>query len=265
MAAIAIQEKEERLIHSGAPKLSYSRINRYQLCPEQYRLYYEEKLRLKIPPANLVFGQFIHQALANLFLHGADPAKHFIELWEQIQDAELKYSGRDSWDSLKTKGEKLMSKFIDEELTHIEKVEAVEQPFELIITNLEASLIGVIDLVATVDGKRTVIDFKTSASAYAESDVVLSDQLTAYRLAQPEAENLALCVLVKTKQPSIEWHWTQRDGQQLTEFLEKAAYIGQQITERQFHKRPGMWCKWCDYLPVCLRNQQEVERLFVQG
>jgi len=31
-----------------APNLSYSRINRYLTCPEQYRLYYLEKLRPKV-------------------------------------------------------------------------------------------------------------------------------------------------------------------------------------------------------------------------
>jgi len=72
----------------------------------------------------------------------------------------------------------------------------------------------VIDLTADVAGTATVVDFKTSGSAFDAREVILSDQLTAYNLAEPGAERLALCVLVKTKEPKIEWHVTSRSGGQ---------------------------------------------------
>jgi hypothetical protein len=40
-----LAEKEERGRPNGVPHLSHSRISRYLLCPEQYRLYYVENLR----------------------------------------------------------------------------------------------------------------------------------------------------------------------------------------------------------------------------
>ena len=43
-----IREPEEALEQDQAPHLSYSRINRYLTCPEQYRLYYLERLRPKV-------------------------------------------------------------------------------------------------------------------------------------------------------------------------------------------------------------------------
>ena len=46
-----IEEPEQRLDQEPAPHLSHSRINRYLTCPEQYRLYYVEKLRPKPKPA----------------------------------------------------------------------------------------------------------------------------------------------------------------------------------------------------------------------
>jgi hypothetical protein len=52
---------------------------------------------------------------------------------------------------------------------------------------------GVIDLVATLHRKSTVVDFKTSGSAYGNHEAILSDQLSAYQLAEPEAEQ-AECV-----------------------------------------------------------------------
>src|SRR5436189_2504860 len=100
------------------------------------------------------------------------------------------------------------------------------RPFRLRITSLDLPFVGVIDLVADLDGKRTVVDFKTANATYQEHEAILSDQLTAYQLAEPEAEQTALCVLVKTKEPKIEWHLAARSGGDLSELLAKAEYIG---------------------------------------
>jgi PD-(D/E)XK nuclease superfamily len=97
------------------------------------------------------------------------------------------------------------------------------------------------DLIAEVDGRRTVLDFKTSGSTYAEHEVQLSDQLTAYQLAEPAAEQMALCVLVKTKEPKIEWHLGQRNTDDLFDYLNKAGYVAREIAAGRFYKRPGMW------------------------
>jgi hypothetical protein len=58
----------------------------------------------------------------------------------------------------------------------------------------------------------------------------MSDQLTAYKLAEPETEQLALCVLVKTKEPQIEWHCVSRTGEQLAEYLAKVGYVAREIS-----------------------------------
>ena len=69
---------------------------------------------------------------------------------------------------------------------------------------MDLPFVGILDLVADPEGKRTVVDFKTAAAAYQEHEVVLSDQLTAYQLAGPDADQASLCVLVKTKEPKVE-------------------------------------------------------------
>jgi hypothetical protein len=93
--------------------------------------------------------------------------------------------------------------------------------------------------------------------------VALSDQLTAYQLAVPEAEQAALCVFVKTKEPRIDWYVSRRTGDQLSEFLRKADYVAREISARHFFKRPGDWCAWCDYLPVCLGDERKVRETLV--
>src|SRR5438132_11540082 len=116
MANTLLQEREDVVINRERPYLSHSRINRYLHCPEQYRLYYIENLRLKVPDASLVFGQVVHQSLAQLLGKQEDPVKCFLELWEHIKGVELGYNQRESWDKLRAVGEALLTKFVQEEL-----------------------------------------------------------------------------------------------------------------------------------------------------
>jgi len=257
-ATSLIKDSEAFLDQDATPHLSYSRINRYLTCPEQYRLYYVENLRPRIESAGLVFGAFIHVALAELFRSGTDPVETFRREWENLKEVELRYNKRESWEDLKEKGEKLLEKFLQQEVPKIQKVVSIEKKFELAVTWLDLPFIGIVDLIAQVKGRLTVIDFKTAASDYEDHEVELSDQLTAYWAAVPEAKQVALCVLVKTKEPKIEWHLTKRDGEQLVEFLAKAQLVAREIASGHFYKRPGKWCSWCDYLPTCLGDQRKV-------
>jgi len=235
------------------------------LCGEQYRLYYISKLRPKVASANLVFGTTMHQVLADFLYRGADPMAAFVRTWEEVQGTPLKFSLRESWSSLNIIGQGLLEKFVKEELPKLGQVHAVEKPFTLGITGLDLPIIGVIDLIAQVGGKMTVVDFKTSSSRYEPHEAALSDQLTTYRLAEPGIEQLALCVLVKTKEPRIEWHHTARGPEQLTEYLTKAGYVAQEIAASRFYKRPGKWCSWCDYLSVCMGDSTRAAEILIRS
>ena len=37
-----------------------------------------------------------------------------------------------------------------------------------------------------------------------------------------------------------------------------------EITAGHFYQRPGRWCSYCDFLPVCLGDQQKVHETLVQ-
>src|SRR5881397_2019819 len=237
--AAPIEEPEQRLDQEPAPHLSHSRINRYLTCPEQYRLYYVEKLRPRIESAGLVFGVVIHAAIADLFRTGEDPVEHFVRDWQNLKDVELCYKKRESWEDFNAKGEKLLAKFLAEEAPKIRQARGIERKFELRVTALDAPFVGIIDLVGQVDDRITVIDFKTAGSDYEDHEAALSDQLTAYALAEPEAEQVALCVLVKTKEPRIEWHFAKRSAGDLAEYLEKVRLVSDDIAAAKFYKRPA--------------------------
>ena len=71
-------------------------------------------------------------------------------------------------------------------------------------------------------------------------------------------------MLVKTREPRIEWHVTRRAADQLTEYLGKVAVLAHDIAAGRFYKRPGRWCSWCEYLPVCLGDRKKAEETLVQ-
>ena len=75
MATPSLTEKEELLDRQPTPHLSYSQINRYLTCPEQYRLYYVERLRSRIESGAMVFGALAHVALADFFRDGCRPGR----------------------------------------------------------------------------------------------------------------------------------------------------------------------------------------------
>lgn len=250
---------------SALPHLSHSRVNRYLLCPEQYRLYYVEGLRPRLPPSSLVFGNIVHQALAHCFMKGGDPVTHFEEMWAIVKEIRLGYKERESWEKLRASGMTLLSKFVAEEMPKLGTVTAAEKPFEFAVTTINYPFVGVIDLIAELQGGKTVVDFKTAGASYDSHEAAMSDQLTAYKLAEPQVLNLALCVLVKTKEPKIEWYVSQRNGEQLAEYLTKVGHIAQEISTARFYKRTGMWCSWCDFLPVCLGNRKEAAETLIQA
>jgi CRISPR/Cas system-associated exonuclease Cas4 (RecB family) len=259
-----IKEPEEALEQDHAPHLSYSRINRYLTCPEQYRLYYVEKLRPRIESAGMVFGALVHIALAELFRNGTDPVATFLHEWQNLKEVKLDYRKRESWESLKEKGEALLRKFLKEEAPKIRKVFGVEKKFEITVTSLDQPFVGIVDLISEVDGQTTIIDFKTATNGYEEHQVVLSDQLTAYFLGEPEAQQVALCVLVKTKEPRVEWHVSKRNAGHLTEYLGKVRIVAEDIARGKFYKRPGKWCSYCDFLPVCLGDKKKTQETLVR-
>jgi hypothetical protein len=111
--------------------------------------------------------------------------------------------------------------------------------FQIGASNVAAPLVGTLDLLAVIQGKKTLVEFKTGANDWGEHDVLLCDQLTAYRGAEPDVEQTAICVFVKKRESEIIWHFTERTPAQQVEYLRKMEMVEQQITQRVFYKRAG--------------------------
>lgn len=264
MSDSTLSQTAEETKETSSFHLSHSRIAKYLTCPEQYRLHYLVGLRPRIPSANLAFGSVLHEAIAALFRDGEDPVDQFGKRWDTLREIELDFSRKDTWESLKESAIRILRRFQEEAVPRISNVSAVERPFELEITTLQAKFLGVVDLVAEVDHVKTVVDWKSTMAAYGEHEVILSDQLSSYQLAEPDARQVAFCVLVKTKESRITWQVSSRTPEQLTEYLDKLRLVATAIASSQFYKRPGMWCSWCEFLPVCVGNQKRATETLIQ-
>lgn len=75
-------------------------------------------------------------------------------------------------------------------------------------------------------------------------------------LAEPEARQAALCVLVKTKEPRIEWHFSKRLPRDLADYLDKVRLVSEDIAAGKFYKRPGETLRVLR-LPARLSGQPE--------
>jgi RecB family exonuclease len=250
--------------HDRIPNLSHSRLQKYITCPEQYRLYYLERLRPKREAAARVFGAVMHLALEEYFRKERDPLATFRTEWNGCREFELRYSQRESWQKLSEIGEALLGKFLAEEARKFEQIFAVEAQFHIGVSNVAAPLIGTLDLIAQLEGKKTLVEFKTGANDWGEHDVLLSDQLTIYGLAEPEVEQTAICVFVKKRVPEIVWHFTERTPGQQVEYLRKLEILSQHIADHVFYKRVGFWCRQCEFLPVCTGNEKKAKETLVR-
>src|SRR2546422_3463479 len=102
MRETLVREKEAVLDAEGkTPHLSYSRLQKYLTCPEQYRLYYVEKLRVKVENASLVFGSVMHLALAEYYRRQIDPTRTFLQDWDALKIVNLRFSRKESWQKLR--------------------------------------------------------------------------------------------------------------------------------------------------------------------
>lgn len=249
-------------------RLSYSGINRYTTCPRQYKYYYVDGYRpVKESAANLKFGSCIHKALQRFFTAGEHPVEVFEDEWMKYKDKELQYSSRDNFELLLKTGKELMKQFMIEITPNLGQVLTVEDGFYMNIdTNLDFN--GYIDLVIKRGDENILIDFKTASRKYDESKVFLDEQLTAYYLASKkyrfDIDKVAFCVFVKTKKPYIQWLEADRNDAEAEEFQEKVKAVCDDILQEKFYKNIGMHCSWCDFLPLCLKDEQSIKENLIQ-
>ncbi len=248
--------------------LSYSQINCYLTCPLKYRFHYIYGLEEEFTSSALIFGAGIHsgiQAYLQSMLE-ADPLRSdqlldvYREEWRSSGSRKIRYSARESEESLTNKAHELFTLFVDQYNPAAEVI-AVEEAFTVDLNKLAAEsptplppLTGYIDAIIK-NGSTTLIDYKTSSRKPGKD--VNAMQLVAYSLGavtlgyDPNELAYRYEYLVKTAKPEFVDYPVRIDEDDRRRFLKIITRVWKAIQSSIFYPNPSYLCASCGYQGHC--------------
>jgi len=273
--------------------LSFSALNKYEICPRQYAFHYKDGLRTSVEPANLLFGGALHEALTTFIAEHAkgnviDAAVLFQDKWnEAIKGNVVDYSSTQSPESLHDTGTELARQFPsfwdNSGLTALigpDGEPLVERKLTMRVVP-GVNYRGYLDVIAmTADGEIVIIDLKTALTPAPESTLLIGEQLTDYqalvesnkdRLGIESVSQLGFIELLKRKVPKSDRGkgpeivgpslTPARTPDELKERKAKIGYLADQIAKGAFFKKPGIAfntpCSMCDFKDLCLHGSMD--------
>ena len=249
---------------------SYTQISQYLRCPRSYRYRYLDGWREKDTRAAMVFGRCFEKALGAYFEQRDCTAALFKE-WEAFRDASLEYRKGESWDRLLHQGVHLLEKFVREDRV------CIRRPAENLQLKLTRRLEGgnefvsYIDAIGDLDGKKCLIDWKTTTSRYPEEPeglLCLDPQLICYSWISG-IPDVAFVVFVRKQAPEIQYLKATISEEQRQEFGRLVETTIGQLESGQFSSHSGIrfpqnGCMSCSHLGLCLENQQLIDKNLIR-
>ncbi len=260
-----------------APRVqSPSSINTYKQCPRKYYYQYVLKLEKKIPSIHLQRGKIVHSALEDFFkvdISNIDSKHYEFELkvilinlfkqkWNENQEElkkieltedQLKFyyeetlSMLNNWynNFLKTLKPRVSIYGLNEAFNTIKPLTEVHFMSE------KHQVHGFIDAIHEIDGKVSLMDYKTSAREKLTEEYRL--QLAIYALLYEEKygkkPHLVGIDFLRHKP-----HYLEVD-QELIEFAKRECELIQKKTISEdiedYPMNPGPLCKFCDFYDIC--------------
>ena len=161
---------------------SYTQISNYLTCPRRYRHRYLDGWKEKDTRAAMLFGRAFEQALGALFRR-EDPRAVLFAEWSACQSQGLHYSTRDSWDRMLRQGITLLTRFCQDDRVRVcQPRRNLQIKFTRPIAG-NNDFVAYIDAIGRLDGKRCLLEWKTSSSRYPEEPeglLALDPQLVCY-------------------------------------------------------------------------------------
>ncbi len=238
----------------GRVRLSFSRVDSYQICPAQFRYRYLEALPGR-PSPHLSFGSSIHAALERFYDRKLPDCPSLDELmgflydcWDSDGFVEMERDEQLAW---YRHAQDVLRRFHAREEPRYRLPADVEKWFEVPF-GADAVVVGSIDRVDVHDdGSLEVIDYKTNRRVKDRDRVRGSLQLAIYALAcehlygrLPVAVTLDFVVAgLNVRVPTEEM---DLDGAR-----EAVAEVAAAVRSERFPPTPGRLCAWCDYRALC--------------
>lgn len=241
---------------------SYSQISRYLRCPRSYRYRYLDGWREKETRAAMAFGRCFEKALGAYFRRG-DAAAALFKEWDAFREVPLDYSGGDSWDRMVHQGVHLLQKFAQDDRVRMPCPKKNLQVKMVRALPGGNEFVAYLDAIAELDGRRCVVDWKTTTSRYPEEPpglLSLDPQLVGYSWISGISE-VAFVVFVRKRSPEIQYLRALISEEQRREFAGLVETTIRHIEAGQFLPHSGIrfpqnGCISCPHLGLCLDRQQ---------
>jgi hypothetical protein len=241
---------------------SHTQIAQYIRCPRSYRHRYLDGWREKETRAAMAFGRCFERSLTAYF-QGHDCTAALFKEWGAFRDTPFEYKKGESWDRIIHQGVHLLQKFIRDDRVRIHHPESDLQVKLVRGIPTDNEFVAYIDALGELDGKRCLIDWKTTTSRYSEKPdglLSLDPQLICYSWISGICD-VALVVFVRKHHPEIQYLRATITEEQRHEYGRLVDTTVAQIEAGQFPSHSGIrfpqnGCISCPHLGLCLDNQE---------
>src|ERR1039458_5174554 len=237
---------------------SYTQISQYLTCPRRYRHRYLDGWREKDTRAAMLFTSAIRPALGAYFRRD-DPGAVLFAEWSACKRQDLHYSHRDSWDRMLRQGIMLLTRFCQDDRVRVRQPRRNLQIKFTRAVGEKNDFVAYIDAIGNLDGKRCLLEWKTSSSRYPEEPdglLALDPQLVCYSWMTGIAE-VAQVVFVRKSLVEVQYLRTTISDEQRQEFGHLVEGTIGRIESAQFLPHSGIRfpqnpCSSCPYVGLCL-------------
>jgi CRISPR/Cas system-associated exonuclease Cas4 (RecB family) len=254
--------------------VSVSQLKTYLRCPRQYELHYVLGEPRERVAAALVLGTAVHAALGSYYTALRDGRATTLEALLDVFGGALVaaqppdvpiVTDDEPLEAIEGLGRRMLQVFHAQamRLTGLRPV-LIEAPFAIELHHpeshevLDERLVGVIDLVADVDGRRLIIEHKTSARRYSRDQLEQDLQPTAYLLAARRLDlgvsGLTYQIITKAATPTIQHAEVGRTTEQERELVVTVVGVLRAIEAGAFYPVRGWQCRTCAHRDACNRQ-----------
>jgi len=236
-------------------RISYSRFATYQVCPQQYKLQYVDRVPVPTAP-ELIFGSAVHDALSFMYdpAHLQMPtveevAQAFVSAW-QARERQIPEEYRQLYFD---QGTDMIRRHCQQHSQREEgRYTAATEMFFSLPFDGEHTLVGRFDRVDVLPGnKLEVIDYKTTRRMPSQQSMEKSSQLAIYRMAAAQlypGQQVTTTLLYLLH--DFEMRITQPE-EFLCETQSELRHVVARIQAQEFEPDPGNHCDWCAYQAHC--------------
>jgi len=243
---------------------SYTQISQYLTCPRRYRHRYLDGWKEKDTRAAMLFGRAFEMALGAYFRR-EDPGDVLFREWSACKSQDLQFPDRDTWDRMLEQGIKLLIRFCQEDRVRIPQPRRNLQ-IKFMRQVGKSDFVAYIDGIGELDGKRCLLEWKTSAGRYNEEPaglLALDSQLVCYSWITG-IEDVAQIVFVRKRLVEVQYLRTTITAEQRQEFGHLVEDTIRRIESADFLPHSGIRfpqnpCTTCPYVGLCLGRQEMVD------